>query len=134
MVSLINGVMSAIFLSVIGAPSPLLLALVACLGSAIPLVGTIASSVVITLVCLTASPETALAAGTYYLIYLPVEAYILTPAIMGTIVKIPTALVVIAVIAGATLGGIIGALVAVPVAASAVIITRRVIIPRQNRG
>lgn len=133
MLSLINGVLSAIFLSVIGAPSPLLLALVAFLGSAIPMVGTIASSIVITLVCLAASPETAQAAGIYYLIYMQIEAYILTPRIVDTMVEIPASLVVIAVLAGAALGGIIGALVAVPVAASAVIITRKVIIPRQNR-
>lgn len=133
MLSLINGVLSAIFLSIIGAPSPLLLALVAFLGSAIPMVGTVASSAVITLVCLAASPETALAAGVYYLIYMQVEAYILTPRIMDTMVKIPGSLVVIAVISGAALGGIIGALVAVPVAASAVIITRKVVIPKQNR-
>ncbi|WP_019481321.1 AI-2E family transporter [Arthrobacter sp. TB 23] len=132
MLSLMNGVLSAIFLSMIGAPSPLLLALIAFVGSAIPMVGTIASSIIITLVCLSASPETALAAGIYYLIYMQVEAYILTPRIMDTMVKIPGSLVVIAVIAGAALGGIIGALVAVPVAASAVIITRQVVVPRQN--
>ncbi len=41
-------------------------------------------------------------------------------------------LVVNAVVAGGTLGGVLGALVTVPLAASAVIIVRKVVIPRQN--
>ena len=67
MLSLINGVLAAIFLTMIGAPSPTLLALIAFIGFAIPMVGTIASAIIITLVCLTASPEPAVAAGIYYL-------------------------------------------------------------------
>ena len=125
MLSLINGVLAAIFLTMIGAPSPTLLALIAFIGFAIPMVGTIASAIIITLVCLTASPETAVAAGIYYLIYMQIEAYVFTPRIMDTMVKISGSLDVVAVIAGAALGGIIGALVAVPMAASSMIITRR---------
>jgi predicted PurR-regulated permease PerM len=131
--SLINGSLSALFLSLIGAPAPLLLAVVAFFGSLVPMVGTIASSAVITLVCLASSPQTALAAGIYYLIYMQVEAYILTPRIMDKAVNVPGSLVLIAVVAGGTLGGVLGALVAVPLTASAVIVLRRVIIPRQNR-
>jgi predicted PurR-regulated permease PerM len=47
-------------------------------------------------------------------------------------VKVPGGLVVIAALAGRTLLGVIGALVAKPVAASILIIVRQVIIPRQN--
>lgn len=130
--SFINGVLSAVFLTMIQAPSPLLLATVAFLGSFVPMVGTIVSSTIITLVCLAGSPQTALAAGIYYLVYMQVEAYILTPRIMDKAVEVPGALVVIAVVAGGTLGGVLGALVAVPLAASAVIIVRKVVIPRQN--
>jgi predicted PurR-regulated permease PerM len=131
--SLINGVLSVVFLFLIGAPAPLLLAVVAFLGSLVPMVGTIASSLVITLVCLSSSPQTALAAGIYYLVYMQVEAYILTPRIMDKAVNVPGSLVLIAVVAGGTLGGILGALMAVPLAASAVIVLRRIVIPRQNR-
>ena len=96
------------------------------------MVGTLISSVVITAVCLTASPQTAVVAGIYYLLYMQVEAYILTPRIMDKAVEIPGSLVLVAVAAGGTLGGILGALVAVPVAASAVIIVHKVVIPRQD--
>lgn len=131
--SLINGVLSVIFLSMISAPIPVLLAVVAFLGSLIPLIGTIAAAVIITLVCLIQSPETAITAGIYYLIYMQVEAYILTPKIMNKAVAVPGSLVVIAAIAGGTLGGILGALMAIPLAASAIIIFEEVVVPRQNR-
>lgn len=53
---------------------------------------------------------------------------------MSRAVKVPGALVIIAALAGVALGGILGAFVAVPVAAAAVTIVNNVIIPRQERG
>ena len=129
---MLNGGLSAIVLTIVGAPIPLLLSLLAFLGALVPLVGTVASAVIITLVCLVASPQTALIVGIYYLIYMQVEAYILTPRIMNQTVAVPGALVVIAAITGGTLAGILGALVAIPLAASTLIIIRKILIPRQN--
>ncbi len=128
----INGVLSIIWLLVIGAPLPVLLASFAFLGSLIPLVGTLGAAVLISLLCLFASPATALAAAIYYLVYMQVEAYIISPRIMSRAVQVPGALVVIAAIAGATIGGVLGALVAVPAAASVIIIVQKVIYPRQE--
>lgn len=127
-----NGLLSVLFLTLIQAPGPLLLAVIAAFGSFVPMVGTLVSSVVITAVCLTASSQTAVVAGIYYLLYMQIEAYIFTPRIMDKAVKIPGSLVLVTVVAGGTLGGILGALVAVPLAASAVIIVHKVVIPRQN--
>ncbi|HET8779600.1 MAG TPA: AI-2E family transporter [Agromyces sp.] len=128
----LNGVLSLIFLSIIGAPAPILLAFIAFLFSLVPLVGTLTGAVIITLVCLAASPATALAAAIYYLIYMQVEAYVLSPRIMNRAVAVPGALVVIAAVAGGTLGGVLGALVAIPVAASLIIIIEKVVFPRQD--
>ncbi|WP_258371030.1 AI-2E family transporter [Curtobacterium sp. MCBD17_021] len=128
----INGVLSIIWLLIIGAPLPVLLATFAFLGSLIPLVGTIGAAVLISLLCLFASPATALAAAIYYLVYMQVEAYIISPRIMSRAVQVPGALVVIAAVAGATIGGVLGALVAVPAAASVIIIVQKVIYPRQE--
>ena len=58
--ALINGILSFIFLLIIGAPLPVLLAFIAFLGSLIPLVGTLAAAIVISLLCFFASPATAL--------------------------------------------------------------------------
>ncbi|KAA0960885.1 AI-2E family transporter [Microbacterium sp. ANT_H45B] len=131
--ALINGVLSLIMLSIIGAPVPALLALVAFIGSMIPLVGTLSASIIISLVCLIDSPVTALIAIGYYLVYMQVEAYILSPRIMNKAVAVPGALVVIAAVAGGALGGILGALVAIPVAASVIIIVQKVVFPTQDQ-
>jgi predicted PurR-regulated permease PerM len=61
-----------------------------------------------------------------------VEAYVISPNIMNRAVKVPGAVVVIAALAGGTLLGVLGALVAIPVAASILLIIKQVIIPRQN--
>lgn len=131
--ALINGVLSLIFLSIIGAPLPALLALIAFIGSLIPMVGTLIGAIVISLICLFASPITALAAGIYYLVYMQVEAYVLSPRIMNKAVAVPGAIVVIAAVGGGTIGGVLGALVAIPVAASAMIIIQKVVFPAQDR-
>ena len=128
----VNAFLSFAFLSIIGAPFPAVLAFIAFLFSLVPLVGTLTGAVIITIVSLTASPETGIAAGIYYLIYMQIEAYVLSPRIMSRAVSVPGALVVIAAVAGGTLGGVLGALVAIPVAASLIIIVEKVLFPRQD--
>lgn len=131
----INGILSAIFLSIIGAPFPAVLAVIAFFFSLIPLVGTLTGSAIIVLTCLIpglGSPTTALIAAIYYLVYMQIEAYVISPRIMNRAVSVPGAVVVIAALAGGSLLGLLGALIAIPVAASILIIYRQVVIPRQN--
>ena len=131
----INGILSAIYLSIIQAPFPAVLAVIAFFFSLIPLVGTLTGSTVIVLVCLIpglGSPGIALAAAIYYLIYMQIEAYVISPRIMSRAVAVPGAVVVVAALAGGSLLGLLGALIAIPVAASILIIYRQVLIPRMN--
>ena len=131
----INGVASFIFLTIIQAPFPALLAAIAFVLSLIPLIGTLSGSVIIVLICLIpglGSPLTALVAAIYYIVYMQVEAYVLSPHIMNRAVQVPGALVVIAALAGGALLGILGALIAIPAAAAALLIIKQVVIPRQN--
>lgn len=133
----INGILSFCYLSFINAPFPAVLALIAFVGSLIPLVGTLTASAVIVLTCLLpeiSSPITALAAGIYYVIYMQVEAYVLSPRIMTRAVKVPGAVVVVAALAGGALLGILGALIAIPLAASVLIILKQVVVPHQERS
>ena len=130
--ALINGLLSLVFLTIIGAPLPALLALIAFIGSLIPLVGTLSGSIIISLTCLFVSPVTALIAFGYYLVYMQIEAYVISPRIMSKAVAVPGALVVIAAVGGGALGGILGALVAIPVAASAIIVIQKVVFPAQD--
>ena len=130
-----NGILSAIFLSIIHAPFPAVLAVIAFFFSLIPLVGTLIGSTIIVLTCLIpglGSPQTAIIAAIYYGIYMQIEAYVLSPRIMSRAVSVPGAVVVIAALAGGSLLGLLGALIAIPVAASILIIYRQVVIPRQN--
>ncbi|GGF38876.1 AI-2E family transporter [Subtercola lobariae] len=130
--ALVNGILSFIFLTIIGAPLPVLLAFIAFLLSLIPLVGTVTGSAIIVLVCFLASPLTALVAAIYYLVYMQVEAYFLSPRIMNRAVSVPGSVVVIGAVAGGTIAGVLGALVAIPIAASAIIIIEKVVFPKQD--
>lgn len=139
LLALCNGVLSFIFLTLIfpafGWPVEYsaLLAFIAFLCSLIPLVGTITGSVVITLlVLLFNGPPSVIAVGIYYLIYMQLEAYVLNPRIMAQAVKVPGAIVVIAALAGGTLLGILGALIAIPIAAAILLVIDQVVVPRQE--
>ncbi|MCU1546559.1 MAG: family transporter, partial [Homoserinimonas sp.] len=128
-----NGVLSFIFLSIIGAKYSVLLAFIAFLFGLVPLVGTLTGSTVIVLfVLLFNGWPTVIYAAIWYLLYMQIEAYLFNPRIMNRAVKVPGVVVVIAALAGGTLLGVLGALVAIPVAASIMIIIRQVFIPRQN--
>ena len=133
--ALINGVLSFIFLSIINASMPAVFAVIAFLGSLIPMVGTISASTIIVLAQLLLTDpgsSTWWVAGIYYLVYMQIEAYLISPRIMSSAVKVPGAIVVIAALTGGTLLGLLGALIAIPVAASVLIILREVVIPHQN--
>ncbi|KAB1642667.1 AI-2E family transporter [Gulosibacter chungangensis] len=132
---LLNGVLSFIFLSLIGATMPMVFAVIAALGSLIPMVGTISASAIIVLAqLLLGEPSSPIwwIAAIYYLVYMQVEAYLISPRIMSSAVQVPGSVVVIAALTGGTLLGLLGALIAIPVAASLIIIVRKVFIPHQN--
>ena len=65
-------------------------------------------------------------------LYRQIEAYDISPRIMNRAVSVQGAEVVIAALAGGSLLGLLGALIAIPVAASILIIYRQVVIPQQN--
>ncbi|HXR44936.1 MAG TPA: AI-2E family transporter [Pseudolysinimonas sp.] len=134
---LCNGILSFIFLFILSLTLGLkyyaLLAFIAFLFSLIPLVGTITGSVIITLlVWLFGGWPAVLIVAIYYLVYMQIEAYVLSPNIMNRAVKVPGVVVVIAALAGGTLLGILGALIAIPVAAAILLIVKQVVVPRQN--
>lgn len=129
----LNGVLSFIVLSIVGSELAGVYAALALIASTIPLVGTISASVVISLlVLLLDGPETALPVAIWYLIYMQLEAYVISPQIMNRAVKVPGVVVVLSALIGGTLLGILGALVAIPVAAAIQLILKEVVIPRQD--
>ena len=76
--------------------------------------------------------QAALTFAVVYFIYMQIEAYVITPRVFSHAVAVPGALVLIGAMVGATLLGLLGALVAVPITAAILMILRGVYIPRQN--
>jgi predicted PurR-regulated permease PerM len=135
---LANGILSFIFFTIlllfgVNVKYYALLAFIAFLFSLVPLVGTITGSTIICLLVLLFNGwPTVIFPIIYYLAYMQVEAYLISPNIMNRAVKVPGAVVVIAALAGGTLLGVLGALVAIPVAAAVLLIIKQVVVPRQN--
>ncbi|CAB4860659.1 MAG: AI-2E family transporter [Actinobacteria bacterium] len=132
---LANGVLSFVAMTLIGAEYPALFALIAFVFSLLPLVGTVTGSIIIIAtqwLVDPSDPSTAMWVAAYYLVYTQIEAYVIGPFIMNRAVKVPGVLVIIAALAGGALMGVLGAIVAIPIAASVLIIIRQVLIPAQE--
>jgi predicted PurR-regulated permease PerM len=69
----------------------------------------------------------------YYVVYQQVENYVVAPRIMQRTISVPGAVTVIAALVGATLAGVLGALLAMPVAAGLLLIYEEVVLPRQRQ-
>jgi len=131
-IALIHSAVVFTFLSIVQAPFVLLLTFIAFLFALVPLVGPVIAFVLISSFSLLAGVQTALAVAIFYLIYLQIDAYLISPRVMKKAVSIPSAAVVIAALAGGTLMGVLGALIAIPIAASALLIIREVWMPKQE--
>ncbi len=127
-----NSVVTFILYSLLGLPFPLLLAVVAFTLTIIPLVGTVLFWGVGSVVALFTNPLSALIFAAAYLVYMQLEAYVLTPRVMNKTISVPGALVVIGALVGGTLMGLLGALVAIPVTASILLIVKKLILPKQD--
>ena len=131
-IALIHAAVVFTFLSIVQAPFVLILSFIAFLFALVPLVGPVIAFVLISSFSLLAGVQTALAVAIFYLIYLQIDAYLISPRVMKKAVSIPSAAVVIAALAGGTLMGVLGALIAIPIAASALLIIREVWMPKQE--
>jgi predicted PurR-regulated permease PerM len=116
--SVIAGLGTYFWLLAFGVPYPILLALMVALLDLIPVIGSTVGGAIVSLVALTVSLPVALATLAFYVAYRLAEDYLLVPRIMGRTVKVPAVVSVVAVLMGGALMGIIGALVAIPVAAA----------------
>nr|WP_236571256.1 AI-2E family transporter [Microbacterium hydrocarbonoxydans] len=120
-----NAVLAFLLYLFLGLPFPPLMATVAFCITLIPLVGSVIFWIIGTSLALFTNPIAALVFALIYLVYMQIEAYVITPRVMNKAVAVPGSLVVIGALAGGTLLGLLGALVAVPVAASILIIISR---------
>ncbi|GAA5201077.1 AI-2E family transporter [Microbacterium jejuense] len=116
----------------LGLPFPALMAVLAFAITLIPLIGSVLYWITATVIALFTGWLPALIFAIIYLVYMQLEAYVLTPKVMNKAISVPGALVVIGAMVGGTLLGLLGALVAIPVTASILLIIKQVFIPKQD--
>jgi len=131
--SLIAGIGTFVWLLIFGVPYPLLLALMVALLDLIPIVGSTIGGIIVSLIALSVSLPVAIATVAFYVVFRLAEDYILVPRIMGKAVEVPATVTFVAVLLGGAILGIIGALIAIPMAAAARIILLQTVFPRLDR-
>ena len=108
------------------------LALVVFVCGLIPLIGHFIGMTIVTLIALTVSPLIAAIALASYIIYVQFENYILTPRVMKRALSIPGLVTIIAALIGTSLLGLIGGILAVPIAAAVLLILDEVVYPKAD--
>ena len=119
------GVATGTAYTLLGLPGALLLGLIAALTEAIPIVGPLLGAIPAILVAATVSPELALVVALIYVVLQLIEGNVLVPLVMRNTIGISPLLVLFSLLLGAEVGGLLGAFLAVPIAASVEIVLSR---------
>jgi predicted PurR-regulated permease PerM len=130
--SVVAGVAGGLMLSALHVPFAAALGLFVALTGLVPLVGATVGGGVACAVAFTVSPITGLTAVIFFIIYQQFENFLLVPRVMRRAVNVSPAATIVAVLIGATLLGVVGALLAVPMAAAVQLVATEVIAPRQE--
>jgi predicted PurR-regulated permease PerM len=125
------GVATTIAYLLIGLEGALLLGLIAALAEAVPIVGPIVGAIPALLVAaMTGRLEIVLLVAVVYVAIQVVESNVLVPVVMRNTIGIPPFIVLASILGGAAIGGIVGALLAVPLTAAVLVVAERL----QARG
>ena len=118
--------MTTVAYFVLGLPNALLLGLIAGIAEIIPIVGPLLGAIPALLVAATTGQvELVLLVAGVYLVIQVLEGNILVPMVMKTTIGVPPFLIVVSLVVGAAAGGLVGALLAVPLVAALVVILER---------
>lgn len=128
--SFIAGLGTFIWLIAWGIPYPILLSVMVGFLDLVPIVGSTIGGIIVSLVALTVSLPVAGATAGFYTVYRQAEDYLITPRVMNRTVEVPGLVTVIAVLIGGALLGVVGALIAIPVAAGFKLVLEEVSYPR----
>jgi predicted PurR-regulated permease PerM len=132
-VALCAGLSTMVFLFIVGLGSyAVALALVVALLDVIPMIGATIGAAIVCVIGFATDPTTGLVCVVFYIAYQQLENFLIYPRVMSRSVEIPGALTVIAALIGGTLLGVVGALLAIPTAASIMLLVREVFVPRQD--
>ena len=119
---------------VLGLPSPIAIGMIVLVCGLIPLIGHFLGCTIVTIIALTQSIAIGIIAFVAYVVYVQVENYVVTPRIMKRTLAVPGAVTIISALIGSSLLGLVGGLLAVPVAASIILILDEVVIPRADNA
>ena len=132
-VALLAGTVSLLFLLSVGLTQYALpLAVMVAMLDLVPLVGSITGAASCTIVGLANSLSIGIACIVFYLIYETLEGYVIYPRVMRSSVDVPEYVTIIAVMTGGALGGVVGALLALPIVAGGLLIVQEVWVRRQD--
>ena len=132
--SFIAGAGTFLWMLAWGIPYPALLGLLIFLLDLIPVIGSTVGGAIVTLVAVTVSIPVAIATLVFYCAYRLAEDYLLVPRIIGHTVKVPALGGMVAIVLGGVVMGIIGALIALPVAAAIQLLLQEITFPRLDKG
>ena len=110
------------------------LAMVILFVALIPLIGHFLGASIVVLVALTQSPGKALLALILYTAYVQIENFIITPRIMKRSLAIPALVTIVAALLGTSLLGLVGGILAVPIAAAILLIMDEVVFPKTDNA
>ncbi len=129
----IIGILTYVGLLVLDVRFALVLALLAALGELIPVIGPIVTAIPAIGVALLDSPTQALIVTGFYLVLQQVESNLVIPNVMSSQADIPPLLVIVSLFGGGAIGGILGAIVAIPMAGAVKVLATRVAAPAIRR-
>lgn len=133
LVALMAGTVTLVFTLIVGLGEySLPLAALVALLDLVPLVGAIAGAGAVCLVGFATSLPVGIACVIFYVIYELIEGYLVYPRVMRSTVDVPEYVTIVAVLVGGAVAGIIGALLALPIAAAVLLLAREVWVRRQD--
>jgi predicted PurR-regulated permease PerM len=134
LVSALAAIFMTFFALVLGLPSPIAIGVIIFVCGLIPLIGHFIGCGIYTIIALTQSVSIGVIAFLGYVVYVQIENYLLTPKIMKRSLAVPGAVTIISALIGTSLLGLVGGLLAVPVAASVILILEEVVFPRAEKS
>jgi predicted PurR-regulated permease PerM len=132
-ISLVCGTVYGVTAVVLGLPYPLALAVIAGLLDLVPTIGATIAGVIIAFVALSVSLAALIAFAIVIVVYQQIENYILQPMIIGRVAQVSGFTVLASVLAFGALFGLIGAIIAVPIASAFQIVTIELTASRRAR-
>jgi len=133
-VAFIASIFGLILALALGLPYPSAIAVLVFVCGAIPLIGHILGIVLVTLIALSKSPTDAVITLLVYVVYIQIENYLIMPRIMRKSLSIPGVVTIIAALVGVSLLGIVGGILAVPIAAAVLLIIDEVVFPKADNS